>query len=281
MENKRKITQFLTALIYNLNFKGLFDGKLFKGITKGICVPGLNCYSCPAAVGSCPLGALQSTIMTINRKANLYVAGLIALYSCLLGRVVCGWLCPFGLLQELLYMIPTPKWKSDLRYFRWLKYAVLILFVIAIPVLVLIDKGIGFPAFCKYICPQGTIGGTLLIVADHQLSELIGIRFIIKWAIVIVITVLSVVMFRPFCRLICPLGAIYGLFNSIALIHIRFDMSKCSGCGKCKEICPVCIDPVTSCNTGECFRCGKCITNCENGALDIPILHRGKIKQEK
>ncbi len=267
MESKRKITQFLTALLYNLNLKGLLSGSLFRGASKGICVPGLNCYSCPAAVGSCPLGALQSTLMTLKSKVNLFVVGLIGIYSVLFGRLICGWLCPFGLLQELLYKIPTPKAKWSLKRLRWVKYAILVIFVLAIPVFVMFQKGIGYPAFCKYICPQGTIGGTLLILGDPELTELAGMRFLMKWSILLVLLIASVFLFRPFCRLLCPLGALYGLFNSIALIHIHLDTDKCSSCGACKAACPMQIDPVTSCNGTECIRCGKCMTSCSDQAI--------------
>ena len=271
METKRKITQCIAALLCNLNLKGLFTGKLFRGVTKGFCVPGLNCYSCPAATGSCPLGALQSTLTTINRKVNLFVVGLIGLYSCLLGRWICGWLCPFGLLQELLYLIPTKKFKPSLKGLRWVKYAILLIFVIAVPVLVMLGRGVGFPAFCKYICPQGTLQGTFLVAFDAQLRDLIGVRFIGKWVLLAILLVASVFLFRPFCRVICPLGALYGLFNSIALVHIRLHPDKCSSCGACSTVCPVGIDPVRSCNSAECIRCGKCIGACSGHALHLAV----------
>lgn len=271
MESKRKITQIIATLICNLNLKGLFTGSLFHGPVKGICVPGLNCYSCPAATGSCPLGALQQTITTLNRKVNLYVVGLIGLYSCLCGRLICGWLCPFGLVQELLYKIPLPKYESDLKRFRWLKYAILAIFVVLIPLVVMIDKGIGIPAFCKFICPQGTIGGTLLVAANEKYRDLIGGMFYFKWVILALIILASIVLFRPFCRLLCPLGALYGLFNSIALIHIRPEPGKCTDCGACTKACPVKLTPKTNCNSAECIRCGKCVSACPDDALHFSV----------
>ena len=62
---------------------------------------GLNCYSCPGAVGSCPIGSLQSSIGS-KYKISLYVAGLLIFVGALFGRFICGWMCPFGLVQEML-----------------------------------------------------------------------------------------------------------------------------------------------------------------------------------
>ncbi|MCR5094161.1 MAG: 4Fe-4S binding protein [Lachnospiraceae bacterium] len=267
MDRKRKITQVLATLACNAHLKGLWTGELFRGRSKGLCVPGLNCYSCPAAVGSCPLGALQTSLTALRRGINTLTVGLIMLFGIVFGRIVCGWLCPFGLLQELLYMIPSPKRKWAFRFLRWLKYLILIVFVIAVPIATAFSRGIGIPAFCKYICPQGTVGGAALVWTSRNLTELIGLLYGWKVAVLIAVAVLSVFVFRPFCRVLCPLGAIYGLFNRIALLRIRLDTEKCTGCGSCETVCPVQLKPVQEHNSAECIRCGKCLTACGTDAL--------------
>ena len=73
-------------------------GNIYKGDLKGMCVPGLNCYSCPGAIGACPLGSLQSALLNSKFKTPYYILGLLIIFGALLGRVVCGFLCPFGLL---------------------------------------------------------------------------------------------------------------------------------------------------------------------------------------
>lgn len=266
-KNFRTIIQIITTVIYNYNITGIFNGKIKQGATKGLCVPGLNCYSCPAAGFGCPLGALQQSYIKLKRGVNTYVIGLILLFSTVFGRIICGFACPFGFLQELLYRIPTKKIKASLEYVRWIKYVVLALFVVALPICVSIIKGTGYPAFCKYICPQGTIAGGLLMLADETLRSLLGSQFIKKLIILVVILVLSVFIYRPFCRIMCPLGAIYGLFNSIALIRINVDTAKCSNCGACSKQCPVSLDPVKQSNHPECVRCGKCIEACNQDAV--------------
>ena len=107
--SKRRIIQVYTALLYNANIKGFFNGQIYKGPTKKICVPGMNCYSCPGAVGACPLGSLQNALSASDTRLPAYVFGIIILFGLLLGRTICGFLCPVGFAQELLYKIKTPK----------------------------------------------------------------------------------------------------------------------------------------------------------------------------
>ncbi|MBR0514444.1 MAG: 4Fe-4S binding protein [Clostridia bacterium] len=101
----RRLPQLYAALLYNANPKGFIRGELYTGQTKNLCVPGLNCYSCPGAVVACPLGALQNALGVSNHKAGWYIFGILLLYGVTLGRTVCGWLCPFGLVQDLLHTI--------------------------------------------------------------------------------------------------------------------------------------------------------------------------------
>ena len=104
--DKRKVIQIISTFLYNPNIFNFFEGKIYKGNAKSVCVPGLNCYSCPGAIGSCPLGSLQNSIANPLLKFPFYILGLLLLFGILLGRTICGFLCPFGLIQELLYKIP-------------------------------------------------------------------------------------------------------------------------------------------------------------------------------
>ena len=60
--DKRSVVQWLSTLLYNANLPGFVQGRIYRGPLKSVCVPGLNCYSCPGAVGACPLGSLQSSL---------------------------------------------------------------------------------------------------------------------------------------------------------------------------------------------------------------------------
>ena len=183
----------------------------------------------------------------------------------MLGRLVCGFLCPFGLLQDLLHKIPFPKkiktFKGD-KFLRELKYAVLIVMVIILPLFVKLT-----PVFCKYLCPSGTVSGLLLALGDTTLFRLFGSRFAWKACVLGMIVLLSVVIYRPFCKYLCPLGAFYAPFNKVAAVRIAVAGDKCIGCGACAEECGMGVDPSKTPNHTECIRCGDCIHRCPTKAL--------------
>ena len=97
--------QLITAVLYNCNITGFAKGTIYQGDVKGLCVPGLNCYSCPGAVGACPLGSLQSALVSSKYKLPYYMLGVLLLFGIFFGRVICGFLCPFGFLQEKMRLM--------------------------------------------------------------------------------------------------------------------------------------------------------------------------------
>ena len=257
---KRRVIQLLSALLYNANITGFASGSIFTGKLKGVCVPGLNCYSCPGAVGACPLGALQSALSGA-KSIPYYILGVLLLFGVLLGRVICGFLCPFGFLQELLFKIPSPKLKKSkaTRALSYMKYVILAVFAVLIPMFA------AYPAFCKYICPDGTLlGGIPLVIANEQLRSVLG--FLFSWKVFLLAVILAgcVFVFRGFCSFICPLGAIYSFFAKISLIGISLDESKCVNCNKCVHKCGMDIKKV---GDRECIQCGECISCCPTGAI--------------
>ena len=187
----------------------------------------------------------------------------------LLGRFVCGFLCPFGWLQELLHKIPGKKFSTKkLKPLTYIKYVVLLFAVVLLPVLVVNDVGMGDPFFCKYICPQGVLEGAIpLAIANAGIRSALGQLFTWKLFILIAVVVLSVLFYRPFCKWICPLGAFYALMNKVSLLGIRVDACKCVSCGKCSRVCQMDVDVVRAPNHAECIRCGKCIGACPVDAI--------------
>lgn len=263
--SKRRIIQVYAMLLYNCNFKGFKTGKIYTGGTKAMCVPGLNCYSCPGAIGACPLGSLQNALTESNHRLPAYIFGILIMFGLLLGRTICGWLCPMGLIQEWLHKIKTPKIQKSkvTRVLSYLKYFILAVFVIIIPLM----YTTGVPAFCKYICPNGTLlGGIMLLINPNNADQFasIGPYFTWKFLVLMIIIVASVFIYRFFCRFLCPLGAIYGFFSKVALLGIKLDKTKCTDCGLCISVCQMDIKHV---GDHECIQCGACVSVCPAKAI--------------
>ena len=260
---KRRLIQVYAALLYNAQLKGFFTGKIYTGDTKKMCLPGLNCYSCPGAVGACPLGALQDSLAQSGTHAPAYIFGILILFGLLLGRLICGFLCPFGLIQELLYKIRTPKLRKS-RFTRILSYFKYVLLgaIIAIPIIYA-----GIPSFCKYVCPAGTFEGALGLLSNPNNNDffgMLGYLFTWKFCVLVVVVVASVFIYRFFCRFICPLGAIYSLFCKISMLGVKLDKEKCIDCGLCIQGCKMDIKHV---GDHECIQCGECIAVCPVQAI--------------
>ncbi len=261
--------QLGATLISNPFFLNFVQGKIFRGKLKGVCVPGLNCYSCPAAAASCPIGAIQAVIGSSKFQFAYYVVGLLLFIGVLLGRVVCGFLCPFGWLQELLHKIPSKKFSTKkLHILTYLKYVILLLFVIVLPMTLVNEVGMGDPFFCKYICPAGILeGGIPLSLADPGIRASLGALFTWKSCILLGVVVLSVFFYRPFCKWLCPLGAFYGLCNKISMYRLEVDADKCTACGACSRACKMDVDVFRTPNHAECIRCGDCMASCPHQAI--------------
>lgn len=261
--------QAAAALLTNIHLPNFIKGGIYQGKGKAVCVPGLNCYSCPGAAGACPIGSFQAVVGSSKFRFSYYITGFLILLGVLLGRFICGFLCPFGWLQELLHKIPTKKLSTKkLKPLTYLKYVILLFAVVLLPAIVVNDLGMGDPLFCKYICPQGVLEGAIPLAAVNEgIRSALGPLFNRKLIILIVVVVLSVLFYRPFCKWICPLGAFYALMNKVSLLGIKVDEHKCVSCGKCARVCKMDVDVTKTPNHTECIRCGKCITSCPTDAI--------------
>jgi ferredoxin-type protein NapH len=284
--DRRMITQICATILTNANLKGFLQGKIYKGNLKNICVPGINCYSCPGAIGACPIGAMQSVLGSVKYDFSFYVIGTISLLGIIFGRFICGWLCAFGFIQDLLYKIPTPKIKVNKKIdkvLKYLKYIILVTFVILLPIFLVNEFGVSPPYFCEYVCPAGTLeGGIPLVIANESLRSTLGGLFAWKMFLLICTVAISIFIYRPFCKYVCPLGAFYSLFNKISFFKLNIDKGICTNCSSCVKKCKmnvdVCVDP----NSTECIRCGACAKACPVKAINItPILLNGTTKNNK
>lgn len=278
MDILRKWVQAIFTLLINGSWSFTFTRSIYQGPLKVICSPGLNCYSCPASTTYCPIGALQQLLAGIRMALEngqfffgFYVIGTIGMLGSLMGRMICGWACPFGLFQELIHKIPSPKFNVS-RPLRFFKYGVLALMVIILPLFVVNDLGLGDPWFCKYICPAGTLeAGLPLLFLQPSLREIIGGLFFSKLTILIGFILWSVFSSRPFCRTTCPLGAFYGLFSRIKMVRLQLNENKCTRCGACHKVCPMGVKFNESPNDAECITCLSCSRICPENAIFLEI----------
>ena len=124
------------------------------------------------------------------------------------------------------------------------------------------------PLFCEYVCPAGTLeAGIPLLLTNPSLRALVG--FLFSWKMLVLAAILVACMFihRPFCKYLCPLGALYGLFNKFSFYRMRVDASACTHCGSCQRVCPMGVDASVTPNSAECIRCGTCRASCPHGAI--------------
>lgn len=270
-KENRHLIQALGALAFNGNLSGFFQGQIYKGQLKKFCVPVLNCYSCPGALGACPIGSLQA-IYGSSKKFSFYVLGLLLLFGILLGRFFCGFLCPFGFIQDLLYKLKIKKFEfkeSIHNKLIYIKYFNLFILVIILPALTYAVQGLGIPYFCQYICPAGIGEGAIpLLIRLPYLRGAIGPLFFWKFILFIIFIVTSMKIYRVFCKYICPLGAFYGLCNKHSFYKLYVDDKKCIKCKKCQEICKMHIKTYKDPNSPECIRCLDCKSVCPTSAIE-------------
>ncbi len=265
---KRRPFQLISTIITNSYVQGLFVGQiLYRGPLKYFCVPSFNCYSCPLAIFACPIGAMQAVAAGFAYRFAFYVVGILGVVGAVVGRMACGWICPFGLLQEYLYKIPSPKLRIP-RFLNYAKYVFLVVMVILMPAFLVNEFGVGEPYFCKLVCPAGTLeAGIPLPLIEPALKNQLGGLYALKIGILVFFLVWMVVSRRAFCRTTCPLGAIYSLFNRFSLYSMSWNATTCIKCDECYKQCPMDLKVYESPNAANCIRCLKCRDNCPTGSI--------------
>ncbi len=272
MEHNRRLYQLSSVLLIDSSLKGFISKSVYQGGAKGFCVPVLNCYACPSALFSCPLGAIQHFMVVGGKPENFkeffanlpyYPLGLLGVIAAVVGRMCCGYLCPFGFLQDILYKIKSHKVRIP-PFLRHIKYITLILLVFVLP-LYLAENW-----FSK-LCPMGTlIGGIPWVTINKDIRGMIKGIFWVKIAILMFFVTMSAISKRPFCQTSCPLGAIYSLFNRVSFFKLTWDSKSCTHCNKCEDICPMDIKVYEDPNSVDCIRCLDC-TKCPSVALTHPL----------
>ena len=288
----------------------LLNSWFTQNVTKAVPCPGLNCYACPLASLACPIGSLQH--FAGERQIPFYLLGVLGLIGALGGRMACGWLCPFGWLQEQLHKLPVRKWPVRPRKrARWwvlllvsLGYAasvwgmvvaglpsvalagylvagfVLYAWLGASRLFALVGLALLMPFFTlepwfSKLCPAGMLeGGIPEVLIDADLRALIGPFFWLKLAILLFFLAWMAVTRRPFCRWICPLGAIWSPFNRYSTVQLYVDQEACIVCNRCQKVCPVDIRIYEDDADPACVRCMQCVDECPVSCIRVDHLFR-------
>lgn len=273
IRRRRGAVQAIAALLTNVHLPNFLKGNIYTGQGKAVCVPGLNCYSCPGAAGSCSIGSFQAVVGSSKFHFSYYITGIMILFGVIAGRLICGFLCPFGWFQDLLYRIPTKKFSTrKLWPLRYLKYIILVGMVWLLGVFLVDKTRMSPPYFCKYLCPQGILeGGIPLSIANPAIRSVLGKLFTWKFILLTGFTATSIFLYRPFCKWFCPLGAFYSLFNKLSFYQYEVDHNKCISCGRCKAVCKMDVDMSKTQNALECIRCGECMKACPTCAISTSL----------
>ena len=277
--SKRKWSQLIFTIFHNSYWGFIFTGNIYTGFFKRFCAPGLNCSSCPASLFACPLGILQNFLASfrILPLSSLigtffYILSFFLFFCIGFGRFICGWICPFGFFQELIYKIPFIKKTITLPFQpqRYFKYLIFFTFVIIIPLFVLTSIGYGVLGFCKYLCPAGTLeAGIFNLFLHYDLVALVGMIFYFKVILLFIILLLCLIDYRFFCKNLCPLGLIYGFFNKIGILKLSFNSELCTSCKLCEKVCPLNLTIPEDLNSLECIRCLNCLKVCPTKAITL------------
>ena len=263
LQGWRRLSQFVSLIALNPYFPRLIPG--LNEATMGICVPVMNCWSCPAAAFACPVGAVGQLLARGVFPA--LALGILVMTGALAGRLVCGWVCPFGLLQDLLFAIPTKFKFRTPEQLKWVKYGLLAVMVLAIPLFFGTAGGsdeISGYFYCKW-CPAGTVEASIPVnvrmtlqgeksPADLVLGYLSSVKFWIAFGFVVAF----VFYYRPFCKIACPIGGFLGLFNRVSFLDFGKGRGDCLSCHDCMSVCPMIEDVVIKDNPAECIRCYRC-----------------------
>jgi ferredoxin-type protein NapH len=230
-------------------------------------VPGcvFHCYACPLAFLGCPIGVIAQ--FSALHMVPVMAIGVLVAVAALVGTAVCGWACPFGFMQDLLAKIPTPKYTLP----AWLgvgRYLTLALLVLAVPILWGAEHWL---FFCN-LCPAGALEGAL---GQSIYRGRLFIPNSIKLTVTGLVLVLALFTYRPWCHVLCPLGAVFASFNRISLLYLRYNAPRCSECNLCRSRCRYGVKLDQTINNTTCHRCLEC-TSC--AAITVSVARPGRMK---
>jgi len=228
-------------------------------------IPGcvFHCYSCPLSSFACPVGVMANyaALLPVVGEVPYLLIGMLLLVGAAGGSIVCGWACPFGLLQDLLGKI-TPRKINLPSWTGYIRYLVLAGLVILLPI-ILGCKGIPFEkqviSICR-LCPAGALEAGVPYSVQSLLAGDGWMMSGLKTAILLSFLAVALFIHRPWCRMFCPLGGFLALFNRFSLFHLRFNPRQCVECNLCRSRCSMGVKVDQAVNVSGCIRCLECAT---------------------
>ncbi|MEA1868901.1 MAG: 4Fe-4S binding protein [Euryarchaeota archaeon] len=211
-----------------------------------------------AVVDSVTALATGGTITLKKATMLAFIGGL----SVIGAKLFCGWVCPFGALQEIVNRIPVPAGKKIKLPFKITNGIRISIFVISL--VMVIGTGCDLYTYQNILNPFELFDWHF----EAVLAVLVG-----------AVLIASAFVYRPFCYLVCPVGLLTWLLEHVSIFRVRLDREKCNDCKKCilKSPCPS-VKAIIDGDTvrPDCFACGVCIDACPKNALEFGIWKKAK-----
>ena len=229
---------------------------------------------------------------------NVVVVVALVVLTLVFGRIYCSVICPLGIMQDVFGKLGMKARKNRYSYskeVRWLRYPVLIVFMVALvagmgSIVQLLAPYSAFGRIATALLqPLWKMGNNVLAgIAEHYDSYAFyhveaGVPNMTLVTIIAVVTLLVLAVLawrngRTYCNTVCPVGTLLSLFSRFSWLKIRFDSEKCRNCSLCTKNCKAaCIDYKThTVDASRCVVCGDCLESCKFGALKYSGGYRGQ-----
>jgi len=222
-----------------------------------------------------PIAALMNlkTFLVTHQVPAAHAAGMFMLIaflaiSFLYRKAFCSWICPIGTISEWLWQTGRTFFKRTFTLPRWLDIPLRGLKYILLGLFLYVVLTMSVPEIRAFLTSSyGQVADVKMLNFFREMGEMTAI-------VLAVLVVASLVIKNPWCRYLCPYGALMGLVALVSLTRIVRNANACIDCAKCAKACPagLAVDTLLSIRSAECTACMSCVAICPAaGALDLTI----------